>query len=271
MNCEVCQRQLLSGESPESPTAAAAAHVADCAACREWLLRLAQLERAVPYLPVPPSEAARSALMRRILSQKEGPAPEPCERRRRSIAMVLGSWVMDPHASPRRRVAAGLVTGVAAALLLFVIGWVVWYGGNQPNPGPAPKAPVDPLVLELRRLKIDADETTNPSDRVKVMASAAKELRGRAGSRAGSDAELTQLAELYTRVVNEGIMKTVEGLSPEERRSLPASIAAEFEEADTDWRRLSQQTGLSGRAIKALEGAALAARNGKAQLGAQAT
>jgi hypothetical protein len=180
--------------------------------------------------------------------------------------MILGSWVMDPHAHPRRRVAAGLVTGVAAAMLLFVIGWVVWYGGNQTAPTAGVKAPADPLIVDLRRLKIEAEDTTNPSDRVKAMASAAKQLRGRAVERAGAEAELIALADLYTRVVDEGILKTAEGLSLAERRSLSTSIAKEFEDADTDWRRLSQQTGLSRQAIKSLESAAFAAHNGNQRL-----
>jgi hypothetical protein len=268
MNCEVVQRQLLSGASPEAPTAAASAHLADCAACREWLVRLVQMERALPFLPVPPAEAARSALMRRILSQKAGNAPPAKPRRRPSVAMVLGSWIMDPHSSPRRRVAAGLVAGVAAALLLFVIGWLVWYGdGSAGNPSAVPKAPIDPLALELRRYKIETGDTTNPRDRVKVMANAAEDLRGRAVSLPpGADDELIALAQLYTRVIDDGVVKTAEGLSSDERHALPGSIADDLGKAVTQWHQLSQQTGLSERAIRALERAALAARNGNARL-----
>jgi hypothetical protein len=266
MNCEVVQRQLLSREDPDSPTAAASAHLADCAACREWLLRLVQIERAVIHLPVPPAEAARSALMRRILAQKAGTAPPAGPHRRPSVAMILGSWIMDPHSSPRRRVAAGLVAGVAAAMLLFVLGWLVWYGGNEPAPSPGPRV-VDPLAQDLRRYKIEAGETANPRDRVGVMAKAAEELRGRAAALpAGAETDLIDLAQLYTRVVDEGIVKTAEGLSPEDRRTILASIAKDLGEADTHWQRLSQQTGLSKQASRALERAALSARNGKERL-----
>jgi hypothetical protein len=172
---------------------------------------------------------------------------------------------MDPYSSPRRRVAAGLVAGVAAALLLFVVGWLVWYGGNEPGPSPAPR-PVDPLVQQLRLYKIEAGETANPSERVKVMAKAADELRGRAAARAGVDDELIALADLYTWVVNDGIVKTAEGMSPADCRALPASIVGDLANADSDWRRLSQQTGLSPRVKAALEKAALAAREGKKRL-----
>jgi hypothetical protein len=180
--------------------------------------------------------------------------------------MVLGSWIMDPHSSPRRRAAAGLVAGVAAAMLLFVLGWLVWYGDNEPNPVPGAR-PVDSLALELRSHKINAAETTNPRDRVAVMAKAAGLLRDRAFDLpAGAEADLVALADLYTRVVNEGIVKTAEGLSPEDRRAVLASIAVDLDRADSDWQKLSQQTGLSKQAIRALENASLAARNGKTQL-----
>jgi hypothetical protein len=180
--------------------------------------------------------------------------------------MVLGSWIMDPHSSPRRRVAAGLVAGVAAALLLFVLGWLVWYGNNDPDPAPGPR-PVDTLVQDLRRHKIDAGETTNPRDRVAAMAKAAEELRGRAAALPpGADMELIALADLYTRVVDEGIVKTAEGMSPEDRRAIPASVAEDLGKAESQWQRWSQQTGLTERATRALESAALAARNGKARL-----
>jgi hypothetical protein len=269
MNCEVVQRQLLSVESPDSPTAVAAAHLADCPACREWLLRLVQMERAVPCLPVPPAEAARSALMRRLLSQKAGAAPSAGPRRRRSVAMVLGSWIMDPYSSPRRRVAAGLIAGVAAALLLFVLGWLVWYGGVDQEVASPPRPMPDSLVADLGRYKIHTADGKAGGARVEAMAAAAQQLHARCQDAARNHdyEELTALATLYVRVVDDGVVKTAETLSPEDRRSIPTSIAEDLGKADTQWNQLSQQTGLPERAIKALKLAALAARNGNARLG----
>jgi hypothetical protein len=275
MNCDVLQRHLLGRERPDSPSADAAAHLADCAACREWLLRLVQLERAVIQLPVPPAEAARSALMRRILSREAengqpAPARKPpvAERRRPSIAMVVGSWIMDPHASPRRRVAAGLVAGVAAALLLFVVGWLVW-DGDHPSPqvaGTAPKAPADPLLAELRRYKIDAAGTTEPTERVKVMADAADQVCDRAGAKNSTHEELTALAYLYSRVVHEGIVKSAEGVSAADRRELLEPIASKLAEAESEWHRLALQADLPPSVKTALDRAELAARKGKDKL-----
>jgi hypothetical protein len=271
MNCDVVQRLVLGCESPDRPSADAAAHLADCAACREWLVRLLQMERAVPYLPVPPAEAARSALMRRILSRAPGKKKEPvAEKHRPSIAMVVGSWIMDPHASPRRRVAAGLVAGVAAALLLFITGWLIWDGdqhdsATQARATPA-RIPADKLVADLHRFGIHEPEGKVGPERVTAMAAAAEVLRTRAAERSGADDELVALAQLYSRVVEEGVVKTAEGLSAADRRAILGSIAADLYRADSEWHRLSQQTGLAPAAKDALAKAALAAHNGHARL-----
>lgn len=267
MNCEVLQRRLLSSERPDRPSADSAAHLADCAACREWLMRLLQMERALPYLPVPAAEAARSALVRRILAQKTAKSRGTTERRRPSIAMVLGSWIMDPHASPRRRAAAGLVAGVAAALLLFVIGWLVLEGGNNPGPVKVPDKAVDPLVLELRRHKVEVTDTKNPRDRLTAMANAADELRGHVVVRAGGDEELIALATLYTRVLEEGVVKAAAALADEDRREILEPICKNLDMAESAWGRMSSEhAGLSPRVQIALDKAQKAAQTGRDQL-----
>jgi hypothetical protein len=270
MNCDVIQRNLLGRERPDRPSADAVAHLAGCAACREWLQRLLQIEDAVIHLPVPPAEAARSALVRRILADKADNGAPAADKRRRSIAMVVGSWIMDAHAAPRRRVAAGLVAGVAAALLLFVTGWLVWDSGRQP-PALAvatPKAPPDRLLADLRSLKVrsvQAAEGTKGLARVQVMAAAAEELREQAALNPGDD-DLIRLAVLYGRVVNEGVLDTVRELSAEDRRKLPASLGEDLKHADSEWQRLSQKTGLSPRVKDALAKAAESARDGHVSL-----
>jgi hypothetical protein len=266
MNCEVVQRQLLSGESPDSPTAAASAHLADCAACREWLMRLVQVERALPFLPVPPAEAARSALMRRILSQKEGNAPEVKNRRRPSVAMVLGSWIMDRHSSPRRRVAAGLVAGVAAALLLFIVSWIVWYGGTARDTVAydTPRVPSDQLLADLGRAGIHTADGKVGGERIQAMATVAGQLHDKCPglAKSGDFTELIEKAQLYVRVVDDGIVKTAEGMTSEDRRAIfnsIASIAKDLGNAESQWKSLAASADLTNGARLALTGAAEAA------------
>ena len=219
MNCEAVQKDLLGSERPNRPSSSASAHLAKCTACREWLQRLIQLEGAVALLPIPPAEAARSALVRRVLTgdglRRSKPAPKPTANgqpaRRPSIARVVGSWIMDPHSSPRRRAAAGLVAGMAAALLLFVMGWLVW-DASRPERQVAVTATergpsVPTLAAALERYKIRTNETASLSDRVTAMAKAADDLRNLANENVRAEDELIALADLYARVIKEGIVQ----------------------------------------------------------------
>jgi hypothetical protein len=278
MSCQVVRKHLLGSERPRRPSAEASAHLAACAACREWQQRLAQMEQALSRLPVPPADAARAALVGRVLSgealKHRRPSPKPAANgqpaRRPSIAMVVGSWIMDPHASPRRRVAAGLVAGVAAALLLFITGWLVW-DASRPESVVAvatEKAPAVPtLAAALERYKIKTDETARLSDRVAEMAKAADRLRDLAWEKVRAEDELIDLADLYARVIREGIVQPAEGLSAEERGVILKPITKSLVAAESQWESLrSQQTNPRPRVQKALENAVLAARDGRDRL-----
>jgi hypothetical protein len=278
MNCEAVQKQLLGSERPGRPSAEASAHLAACGGCREWHQRLVQLEAAVPRLPVPSASAARLALVRHILAGKDtarrprgarraGPAPDG-RAGRPSIAMVVGSWIMDPHSSPRRRVAAGLVAGVAAALLLFITGWLIWdatHTGPQVPPLNLAKA-ADPLDRALDKYKIKPKGDTP----IEAMADAAEQLHGLAAARP-ADGDLIAIAQLYGDVVNQRVVKLAEklsdeGLSVEERSKVLQPIAKRLAKGDSQWQGLATQTGLADGVKDALLRAALAARNGSKRL-----
>jgi hypothetical protein len=281
MNCEAARKHLLGSERPDRPSAEASAHIAACLACLEWQQRLVQLELAVRQLPTPRADAARSALLRRILTDKPASKPKSSPRiavngqaaRRPSIARVVGSWIMDPHASPRRRVAAGLVAGVAAALLLFLTGWLVWDATRPGSPMvvSTPKAPPrDPVVVALEKLNIRVSENGPPAQRIREFSGAADELRTRAGARAATDSELSAMALLYSQVVRDGVIKTAQGIAadgfPGDERDALLRIADQLGKDDSEWKRLSQQTGLSEGAKNAVNRAALAASDAKTQL-----
>jgi hypothetical protein len=283
MNCQAVQKVLLGSDRPDRPSAEASVHLARCGACREWLQRLVQIEEALPLLPVPSANAARAALVRRVLSgsglkhRKAAAVPEANGQpvRRPSIAMVVGSWIMDPYASPRRRVAAGLVAGVAAALLLFVTGWLVWDATRTPQqvavvaPGKTPP-PADPLLAGLDKYKIKLRPGAKTTERIEALDVAADQLRERAEARPG-DEDLIELARLYGDVVNERVVQLAEklageGLSLEDRRKVLQPIAERLARAESQWDRLSQQTGLAVSAKNALASAARAARSGNERL-----
>jgi hypothetical protein len=232
-------------------------------------------------LSLPRADAARSALVRRILTEKPAAKPKSSPRLvvngraepRPSVARVVGSWIMDPHASPRRRVAAGLVAGVAAALLLFFTGWLIW-DATRPAPEVVVSTqrtpPRDPLLVLLERYSIHVNEPGTPDQRIKDMAGAAEELRKRAGARVLADNELSAMAQAYTQVVRDGVVKpakglVADGLVPEDRQAVLA-IADQLAKDDSEWKRLSQQTGLSASAQSAVNQAAEAASEANGEL-----
>lgn len=123
MNCKVLQKQLLGLETPDRPPPEAAAHLACCPDCREWHGRLVHMERAVACLPLPSADAARIGFLNRLTcGEKPQPktfkTPLPSQPKRRSIAGIVGSWILDPRvaAPPGRRRSRGGNGSIAASL-----------------------------------------------------------------------------------------------------------------------------------------------------------
>src|SRR5262249_17252979 len=102
--------------------------------------------------------------------------------------------------------------------------------------------------------------------RVTAMAKAADDLRDLANENVRAEDELIALADLYARVIKEGIVQPAEEITPEERRQILEPIAHGLEKAHSQWKSLSQQTNLHPRVQKALENAAVAAITGKGLL-----
>jgi hypothetical protein len=273
MNCDALQKHLLGLEDPGRPADEARAHLAACASCRDWQRHLLLMERAVSRLPVPSAADARDALLRRILTGPGAgrPVPEAAGGRRRpSVAMMLGSLILDRHASPRRRVGAGLVAGLAAALLLFLLGGLVLLtGSHDESPLARARKPApDALVAELMRHNLKLAEARTPRERVELMAGVADNLhtKGHTLARAGSADDLAVLAALYGRVVREGVLKRAAELPPGQRREVLAPIADRLTEAQGQAQRWALETDMPPPSKEALAQIARAAGEGSAQL-----
>jgi hypothetical protein len=281
MTCDALQTHLLALETPHRvEDREARLHLAACASCRDWCRQLVQMERSVAFLPVPPALAARDQLIRTILSETvrpaASPAPGPQEpsgppSRRPSVAMLLGSLILDRHASPRRRVGAGLVAGVAAALILFVTGWLHWYT-RQDDPrvagGPDKNVVTDTLVADLMGMDFKLAEDGTPRQRVEAMARVADQLHARTRALASAPAQedMKRLANLYGRVVRQGIVSRAQAVPPGERREVLPPIALRLTEVASDARHLARDAQLPAPVRDALEQIALAASDGDQQL-----
>jgi hypothetical protein len=119
MKCQVLQRRLLSSANPEQVPADLCAHLARCKACREWHNELVLLERHIPLLPVPSSKG-KTRMLHRLLQDHtvSGHA---------ALTVAQASCLAPPSATspaPLSLRPRTLLLGVAAALLLIVLGWL---------------------------------------------------------------------------------------------------------------------------------------------------
>jgi hypothetical protein len=258
MNCQAIQNQLLILPDPRRPGADVRAHLQGCAACRQWHQRLIQLERHMPLLPVP-SSTARAGVMRRFLAggtvrRPKPPAPWPS---------VPPSYRMSLQVS---RSSNYVAAGVAAALVLAVLGGWVWL---SLGPGPAPAKrppPPDPFLASLFKRDLRLAVARTPQDRLEALLELAEDLHGqaRAGVQAAGVEDLENLAQLFDQVVRQGMVPVAQKLPPAERRRLLDAIAGRLARTSREADQLAQNA--PAAPADALRQIAAAARFGDGQL-----
>jgi hypothetical protein len=234
MNCSQCQNRLLSHPELDAVPAEVEAHLADCPACRQWLLRLRQIEANVPLLPVSTSE--RKHQFKQDFLEGKIPAPVTLPIRR--------PW------SPRRRLAVALAAAcvvIACGILLTV--WLAGSGGpDEPlakgKPDPADSKPV-PTTLADKLLDVDLRlaQADTPRQRVEDLARLAENLHGETRSlvSVAAPGELNTLAQLYDKVVKEGIIARARRLPPAERRQALRDVRTQLAEQKRQAEELAQK------------------------------
>jgi hypothetical protein len=121
MSCISIRQRLLASERPDRPAADAARHVAGCPDCRAWLRRLVRLEQRLSLVPVPPS-VPPPALLAMLRSA-------PADALVKTPALLRA---VRPRAEGGRQKLA-LAFSLAAALVVFAIGWSIWPHIQPPN------------------------------------------------------------------------------------------------------------------------------------------
>jgi hypothetical protein len=252
MKCKEFKYFLLGCENPDQPPADVKAHLASCADCQDWQNRLALIELNVPFLPVPES-AARSDLLRRILSQpaqvrtketKLALAGEPVaaseaapgETKPSKLVSVTSSagrnssarrgiriWAvirgMEPSA---RRFATG---AVAAAILLAVFGWMVIRTPHRPTITSTQTARLasDPLVATILQRDLRLAEAENAADRFRALALLADDFSDEVKKLAPvpeAKEVLDDMVTKYEEVVKAGLEEVAKDLPGDEREKL---------------------------------------------------
>lgn len=223
MNCDRIQRQLLAARHPEQPSAEAAAHLAQCPACRLWQERLVGIERQIPQLLIPRSQAKRR-LLRHILAGRGGEWESPQADR------VACSHTQDGAASHSPTLPLyHTLTLVAAGLLVAVGGW--WLLRASPNPHTAlveRQAPVPDLLLaRLSEGHLRLSQAQTPHARVAELARFVDHLHQHTQTLAGvaDPATLQILARLYERLVRDGIVRGAQAVARDQRRANLSPLA----------------------------------------------
>jgi hypothetical protein len=235
MNCSLVQRRLLATENPQWVPAELRAHLAYCSMCRDLQEQLLQVEAHISHLPVPRSHG-KSRLLHNLLH----PAVET--RTPATIYDAPKQTVLqgDETARRHRPVTWVLRLGGAAALCLLLV-WLILAGRS-----PAPSQPVfeesplaDPLLADLVARDGRLAFATQPRQRLEILADIADDLRAQTqdGALGAPGDELLALAELYKRVVREGILRQAHALPEAERRLVLGPIAARLAATANDVER----------------------------------
>jgi hypothetical protein len=267
MNCRDVTRWLLAGETAATPDAVKQ-HLVGCRGCRRRARRRLRLDQAVAALPCPPDNpAARARILEKIAASA---APRPAvQAAAPRLAVPTRATVAPPLptrlAIPRRRWRGWLAR---AALLLVVLGGTTWavvrLSESEPEEQPlrASTADGERLLSKLIEDHVQLAEGQPPEKRALILVEMAADLRGESFrlAQAHADAELPAVAELYERVVRDGLVKRAKHLPAAQRQAL----RSELRQTQFDASRLAASA--SPRAAEALRQVAATARQAEQEL-----
>ena len=224
MNCEQIQRRLLASDSPGQPSAETRRHLAECPTCRVWHSRLAELEKQLPLLPIPPSER-KAEVLRQILDvpvkASKGNAP--------AYTPVL------PFAEPVRERGlrkVAMAMAMAAGLAIFALGLWAWQH---------PVDPPKPDMLSSYREERDRRLAQAPTRqaKVEVLATLAEEHHRAALGMAqqGEADKLANTSKFYIELVRDDLLvqagKLVNEAPPGQRQEVLDVVAQQLERTES--------------------------------------
>jgi hypothetical protein len=212
MKCKQALQRLLATSGKRTLAAEVREHLDGCGSCRQWHDRLAEIDAAVPHLPVPNSIARKSALMARFLSPP---------------ALAEPSWGLSrPKMTWQRLVTA------AAALVLF--GLAITGQFNREKRGQGGQA-TDALLARVLDRNLELAAAGDVKKRVEVLADLADDLHRETDnlSRVAPADDLNELAGLYESVMagDRGLVNRADELPEGDRGEALKSLAKRLEDA----------------------------------------
>jgi len=247
MKCEACQNRILALEYTPEPTEELREHLASCAACRTAQKKAVKLDALLARLPVPSSQRAKAKLIASLNDQLSVPS---------SKVPAYRQWMRSP------------LPGVAA-LVVLGIGGFFYFSKKQPQPELAEKPRHELLNKELGNVVKLARADSAP-DRLRVWTDWATDLRGETRDlyKVAPAEELSSLARMYERAVNEGIVKQAtrlpEHMDAEEEQKLLQAADPKLAEGVVEAERLHGEA--PPQAQKYLKQMAETSREGRRKL-----
>jgi hypothetical protein len=205
------------------------------------------MERLVPCLPVPPSEAKADFLRDFLHSEPAGrrrTSEVPWRRRERAVRKVAITFAM------------------AAGLLFFAL---IWYAWQQQLANRSPSHRQSPLEQIVNHYDRSALTVTRPRERVKRLAAVAQHLHTETKDRVkhGTISEVTALARQFELLVQDGILIEALGIPAEERQDVLSSVAEQLSRTASDVKHLANEYPMVAQPLGRIE---LVANNGHSRL-----
>jgi hypothetical protein len=256
MKCAHLQRHLLAAERPDQIGADGQRHLSGCASCRALQRRLLHIERAIPQVPVPAS-VRRPSFLGQFLQQTpvDLPAVEP-------VLLPLVKLRRGPT-SLKERGQRKLALAAALVATLAFVAFGMW--ALRPHQPPA----VDYTLNHRTQLEAGLRTATEPTDQVRVVMQVADRVGEDASTlaQAGSvdGPRVAALAKYYHQLLGEDLLKYVDDLPPDSRRTLLKDLEAHLQETDSKFALLAATRG-GTKAGESLNEIALAARETSAKL-----
>jgi hypothetical protein len=177
MKCEKVQSQLLNLENPAQVPCDLRAHLACCFSCRNWQDQLVQLERHVPYLPIPQSRRKADFLHQLLHEPEEENSPEmsPAPIAEESSPQSRERTCFRAFPLPRAYAsAASRLAGVILVLVFLGIVGRVWL--QVPPPETSPRSTPEPFLATLVQRDLLLATAATPRERIDILVDLAGDL-----------------------------------------------------------------------------------------------
>ena len=187
-------------------------------------------------------------------------------------AGTLISTLPDATEKPSSRRILAYAGGIAAAVLVMIGAWLALKpNGNKPAPLEAHRHPLLEKVIQRDR---DLARAETPKQRLEILAVLADDLAAetRSLARVANPDELRELAGMYSKVVNDGIVPRASkipqnSMTPDQKKALLTQMSRKLADTQAEVEKLSNEVPPESK--PALKKIADSARDGQKKLAEQ--